>query len=180
MISSDKEKIRREKISNSLKGRMPKNIDMIAGWNRGKKLSKEHRKKLSNARIGKEPWNKGKKGVQVPWNKGLVGYRAGISHPWMASGKEHYNWQGGKSFEKYGYDWTDVLKDSIRQRDNYVCQECGIHQDELSYKLHVHHIDYNKKNCNPNNLISLCRKCHLKTNYNREYWLNYFRNKKYE
>lgn len=38
----------------------------------------------------------------------------------------------------------------------------------------VHHIDYNKLNCNPNNLITLCKSCHMKTNFNREYWLDYF------
>ena len=34
----------------------------------------------------------------------------------------------------------------------------------------VHHIDYDKKNCVSNNLITLCIPCHMKTNYNRSYW----------
>jgi len=92
-------------------------------------------------------------------------------------GKRNPQWQDGKSFELYSFDWTDTLRESIRQRDDYVCQMCGIHQDELDgwYKqLDVHHIDYDKDNCNPENLITLCRKCHAKTNYNREYWSNYF------
>lgn len=84
--------------------------------------------------------------------------------------ENHWNWQNGKSFEIYPEDWTDSLKESIRERDRYVCQECGIHQDELEEKLHVHHIDYDKKNLDPQNLISLCRSCHMKTNANREYW----------
>lgn len=89
-------------------------------------------------------------------------------------------WEGGKSFEKYTLDWDRQLKESIRTRDNHICQECGIHQDELSQnwhkKLDIHHIDYNKQNCNPDNIISLCRDCHTKTNFNREYWVNYFKN----
>jgi len=96
-------------------------------------------------------------------------------------GDKHWNWQNGKSFEEYSIDWTDDLKESIRKRDNYICQECGIHQDELSgwnKKLDVHHVDYDKNNLNPNNLIALCRSCHTKTNYNRKYWIEYF--KKYE
>jgi len=32
-------------------------------WNKGKKLSKESRKKMSEARMGKPPWNKGRTGV---------------------------------------------------------------------------------------------------------------------
>jgi len=121
-----------------------------------------------------------KKG-QAPWNKDLMGYRAGELHPWAPKGKDHYNWRGGKSFKDYSQDWTSDLKDAIRKRDNYICQECGIHQDELDFgqikKLDVHHIDYNKKNCNPKNLISLCRGCHIKTNIDREYWIKYFNEK---
>ncbi len=33
------------------------------------------------------------------------------------------------------------------------------------------HIDYNKKNSNLNNLITLCGSCHTKTNTNRNYWI---------
>jgi len=70
----------------------------------------------------------------------------------------------------------NLLKESIRTRDNFICQECGIHQDELDRNLDVHHIDYNKDNLDPNNLISLCRTCHIKTNFNREDWQEYFEN----
>lgn len=93
----------------------------------------------------------------------------------LGVGENNPNWRGGKSFEEYGQDWTDYLKESIRKRDNYICQLCGIHQDELDIKLDVHHKDYNKENLNPNNLISFCRSCHMKTNYNREYWIEYFK-----
>ena len=98
----------------------------------------------------------------------------------IKKGSEHYNWQGGLSFEFYPVVWTDTLKESIRQRDNYICKLCGIHQQELDVgqvkKLDVHHIDYDKLNCNPINLISLCRECHMKTNFNRENWIIYFSN----
>jgi hypothetical protein len=36
---------------------------------------------------------------------------------------------------------------------------------------------YDKRNNNINNLISLCRPCHAKSNYNREKWIEYFKNK---
>jgi len=89
------------------------------------------------------------------------------------SGKDHYNWKGGISFEPYSVDWTETLKRSIRERDHYICRVCNkIQGDEV---FCVHHIDYDKLNCDPNNLITLCRKCHVKTNYNRDYWKKYFR-----
>lgn len=80
-------------------------------------------------------------------------------------------WKGGISFLPYSIDWTITLKRSIRERDNYICQICN------QYGLDVHHIDYDKQNCNPNNLITLCHKCHMKTNHKRDYWINYFKNK---
>lgn len=151
-------------------------VDAIRNYWKGRKrppITEKHRKSLSEAHKG-----------QVAWNKGLKGFLAGTKHPWMAKGKDHYNWKGGISTYGYPKEWKTRFLDSIRERDNFICQECGIHQDELDFgqvkKLDVHHIDYNKENCDPRNLISLCRSCHVKTNVNREYWINYFNNKNYE
>jgi 5-methylcytosine-specific restriction endonuclease McrA len=83
-------------------------------------------------------------------------------------------WKGGISFTPYTLDWTESLRISIRERDKYVCRMCGEKQGDKV--LSVHHIDYNKDNCNPNNLVSLCVKCHAKTNHNREQWTSYFNN----
>lgn len=65
-------------------------------------------------------------------------------------------WQGGKSFEPYSVDWTETLRRSIRERDNYICQLCS------QYGNNVHHIDFDKNNCSPDNLVTLCRSCHCK------------------
>jgi hypothetical protein len=81
------------------------------------------------------------------------------------------NWRGGKSFEPYPLGWTKIFKEQIRQRDGYKCCFCGIPEVENGRRLDVHHKDYNKDNINPDNLISLCRSCHTKTNFNREHWL---------
>jgi len=77
-------------------------------------------------------------------------------------------------FSEYSQDFTDYLKKSIRDRDNHECQVCHIKEEDLDRKLDVHHIDYNKMNCNEENLISLCLSCHVKTNYDRDYWFAYF------
>lgn len=108
----------------------------------------------------------------VVWNKGLKGGTNSGSYKKGHLGillEKHYNWQGGKSFEPYTTDWTETLRRSIRERDNYICQNCS------QYGNTVHHIDYNKKNCSPENLITLCHNCNIRANYNRKYWIGYFR-----
>jgi hypothetical protein len=93
------------------------------------------------------------------------------------SGKNHYNWQGGKSFEEYSKHFKDK-RESIRKRDNYTCQLCNKKRNIVNTKLEkftVHHIDYDKQNCKDSNLITLCRKCNSKVNINRNKWTNYFK-----
>ena len=91
-------------------------------------------------------------------------------------GEEHLDFNNWSSREPYGKDFSPKLKEQIRKRDNYTCQECNKHQEKFKSKLSIHHIDYNKQNNNPLNLISLCNKCHLKTNKNRKHWEKYFKN----
>ena len=70
--------------------------------------------------------------------------------------------------------FTEELKNFVRKRDGYRCQMCGVMQEGV--ELSVHHIDYDKDNPSPENLISLCVSCHAKTNRDRQQWINYFRN----
>ena len=76
-------------------------------------------------------------------------------------GKNHWNWQDGKSLEKYGKDWTKELRQRIRERDEFKCQKCGIKKNIV-----VHHKDFNKKNNHISNLEVLCRSCHMKIHAN--------------
>lgn len=171
---------------------------------RGKYIRTERtRINIGLSKKGQKAWNKDLKGVQVAWNKGiphteetklkisktkkakhrkmtddekkkLSDYNKSINRkPPVRFGKDNNQWKGGKSFEVYPVDWTQTLKRSIRERDRYQCQVCGKNQEDEA--LSIHHIDYNKENCNPVNLISLCRSCHRKTNDNREYWIEYFK-----
>ena len=65
------------------------------------------------------------------------------------------------------------LTKQIADRDCWTCQMCRkfISNDR---ELQIHHIDYNKENNKPLNLITLCWSCHGKTNTNRKYWINKF------
>lgn len=62
------------------------------------------------------------------------------------------------------------IRNKILKRDNYICQLCSEYGNE------VHHIDYDKKNNEEENLCCLCHKCNMKVNKNRKYWKKYFKN----
>jgi 5-methylcytosine-specific restriction endonuclease McrA len=97
--------------------------------------------------ILKKAWiTRRKNGNDVPWNKGKKGSQVA----WNKGIKGIMKPNSG-SFKK-GHT---LLKGFYRQLD-------------------VHHIDYDKDNLSPNNLITLCRRCHVKTNNNRDFWRNYF------
>lgn len=97
-------------------------------------------------------------------------------------GEKHPFWRGGISGERYPIEFNDELKENVLNRDNYECKICNMLDEEhiliYGYHLNIHHIDYIKKNSYMDNLISLCHQCHGRTNYNREYWLDYFLTKK--
>lgn len=95
--------------------------------------------------------------------------KKGKPNPRVQGSNCHF-WKGGISFEPYSLDWTNTLRQSIRQRDNYTCFICG-----KEPSIYVHHIDYNKKNCNPDNLITLCHSCHSKTSFKRKHWIEFFK-----
>ena len=122
---------------------------------KGRRISEETKIKMSKAHKGKHKSEKHKKNISL-----------------AKKGEKNSAWQGGISFELYTTDWTETLRRSIRERDRYTCRSCGKQQGNQAFP--IHHIDYDKKNCNPENLITLCYRCHSKTNFNREYWKNYF------
>ena len=103
-----------------------------------------------------------------------------LSAKW--SGSNNPNWIKNRELLIYPLEFNDVLKESIRKRDGYICQnpECNMTEEEhiLTWdtELNVHHIDYNKKNCNEDNLITLCKQCNIRANYNRTYWRELYSN----
>ena len=75
-------------------------------------------------------------------------------------GENHFNWQGGKSFEPYPLNWTERFKRMIRKRDCYLCMMCNRHQEEFNRSHDVHHIDGDKMNTTKENCITLCQRHH--------------------
>jgi len=128
----------------------------------GKTHSPEVREKIRKAKQGKNNPMYGKTHSSEAIEKMSKSQR----------GENNHNWQGGAS--NYGQGFTNALKEKIRKRDGYTCQCCDVKQKNLSRRLDVHHIDYNKKNHNEVNLISLCRSCHSKTDFNRKEWQKCF------
>lgn len=94
-------------------------------------------------------------------------------------GERNPNWRGGLSLKSYPDEWTSAYREQIRCRDAYVCQVCGCPETKANRKLSVHHIDYDKSNSRPDNLISLCVDCHIKTNTRRSFWEKLLKEKIY-
>lgn len=94
-------------------------------------------------------------------------------------GSQHYNWKGGISENPYPREFNRELKWRIRKRDNFTCCLCGKTEreqlEEINMVLSVNHIDFNKNNCRDDNLNTLCLRCNVRINREREYWTNYFK-----
>lgn len=138
--------------------------------NKGKHFSLETKQKMSVARKGK----------QVGENHPMYGKHHSKETKQKISiavrGENNPSWKNGISFLPYCQKFTRHLKESIRKRDNYTCQLCGKIQDAVKEKLSIHHVHYDRENCYPD-LISLCRSCNSKVNFNRDYWEDFFMSK---
>ena len=89
------------------------------------------------------------------------------------SGAGNPNWRGGLSYEPYCEIWTSELKEYIKFRDGNVCLNPCCKSKNPS-NLVVHHIDYDKKNCNQYNLITVCNTCNTEANFNRTWHKNWY------
>ena len=124
--------------------------DKISKIHKGRILSKEHKRKIAETQTGKNNSMYGKCGSLSP------------------------TWKGGISCEPYCFKWSSKeFKDFIKERDGNKClnPDCfgNVH------KLCVHHIDYNKKHCEPDNLITLCRSCNSRANKDREWHESWYK-----
>lgn len=148
---------------------------------KNKHRSEETKEKIREKLKGIHPKSEFQIG-HIPWNKGLhiclsptTRFKKGDIR---LIGKNNHNYIDGKSHKPYTKEFNVELKEQIRKRDNYICQRCNKKQSTLKgyfKKLDIHHIDYDKENLDPTNLITLCMECNIKVNFNRDYWYAYFK-----
>jgi len=66
-----------------------------------------------------------------------------------------------KKKSEYPEDW-DLIAFRIKEAAGQKCENCGRFSSKADgYVLTVHHIDGNKGNCEDENLVALCQRCHL-------------------
>ena len=147
----------------------------------GKKHSKETKRKIGESQIGKIiPEETRRKLAIANAGQQMTSEQKEKHYTNCPRGETHHFWNGGSSFELYPAEFNNRLKKSIRKRDNNRCICCDTDGEKLydcngkKYKLNVHHIDYDKSNNVNDNLISLCKNCHCRTNTNRPHWTTYF------
>ena len=162
----------RLKLSKAMMGRIvsPETRDKIRQAHLGMKPSAETLLKLSTSHLGQIPWNKGKKGVYSEEALNCMRTSDYIKH-------KQKNAVYPDNFKFYSsHEWR-LVRNTVYNRDKYICQECK-KLCSVNYgadKICCHHINYNINDCAMSNLITLCTSCHMKTNYQRDDWIEHFR-----
>ncbi len=146
----------------------------ISQTHKGKKkkpFTKIHRANLSKTKIGT--------------NNPMYGLKGKLSPSYGMKRKQKTRillslLRGGTGIPYENREYSEKfynIREKIRKRDNYICQSCKIPEIECRRELDIHHIDYNKDNCEEGNLIALCCSCNTKANFNRTYWQNLYSQK---
>jgi len=181
----EKDRIKREKLRAARLGKKasPETRERMRAAQKGKQVSSETREKLSelnrgenNPRYGTHHREESKRKSSES-NKGKHNpspeTRLKLS---LANRGEKCNlWKGGISFEPYCPKFNNEFRERVRSFFSHKCVECGAPQNGV--KLHVHHVNFNKKTCCDNSIplfVALCHSCHSKTGFNREYWQEHF------
>jgi 5-methylcytosine-specific restriction endonuclease McrA len=165
-IGKPQSKVTRNKRSKTLKGRKITWGDKISKTKLGKKPSKSTRDKISKAtKIAME---------NPEIRKKLIGRE--VTNETRKKLSQALTIHGLGRFP-YPLEFRFIRK-LILERDNHKCQNCGLTQEEHYNKwekdIEVHHIDYDKFNCDKTDLITLCKKCNACANKDRDYWYAYY------
>lgn len=117
----------------------------------------------------------------ITWGNWKHGYRCPTCDNINRMGSGNSNWKGGISCEPYCQDWTKEFKGYIKERDGYRCLNPYCNSKNPN-DLTIHHVNYDKKLCIPENLITVCRSCNVKANFDRDWHTNWYQailNKRY-
>ena len=175
-------KMTRKKLSESLKGHdvseetkaklsnvTKKYYENNAGYWLGKKLSKKHKQKLNGRKLSEEMKQKMSEDKKEFFKNNPEARRklSEIAKKQFEDPRNHPSWKGGISCEPYCQIWSDdEYKEDLKERDGNQClnPDCWSNSNTIC----LHHIDYDKKNCHPWNLITVCISCNGRANKNRK------------
>jgi len=156
------------KYRNSVYGISPETAKKIGDGNRGKKRTSEQKQKMMGRPQVFNP-------MSIP--EFVEKRRQTVIKNGSYKGNKNPNWKGG-CIKHNGYIWlfNKDLKEKIKKRDNFQCQNPLCKHEYIIGNLQVHHIDYDKMNNEETNLITLCRSCNMKANTKRDYYTNLYDN----
>jgi len=164
----------KRKLSEILKGRIfsKEHCQKLSKIRKGTKLSEETKRKLSEAHRGRLASNKTKQKMSIS--------QKGRKHSEKTKLKMSLSQQNRSEDTKnkfaisrmkcridgYCDAWSD-LEYKFECKKDY-CEICNTKEikkisknNQLYSNLCLHHIDFDKENCCPDNLQTLCRSCHM-------------------
>ena len=104
----------------------------------------------------------------------LTNENKAINHSCTMRNIARHEFDGFVTDKRYCNLFNEKFKIKIRNQYHNKCFLCGNPKQEEDKNLAVHHVNYNKNclcgmNCE---FVPLCKRCHPKTNWNRQYWEN--------
>ena len=157
--------IQRQKISKTLSGRkltdrhkqhISESIKGCVGPWKGKILSEAHKAAIKVGAVKAGLLGKMSRYSKTKLPPNLT--FAQSKSPFQ-KGEKNINWNPTYQ-DNYGYEFTRKLKKQILNRDKHQCRIC-----QFQKTLIIHHINENKHNNLENNLVTLCRSCHMKVHH---------------